>query len=92
MPLPSGLQGTETYGNCSTLEFCDVGGGIWPVGIGHPCYGCNEQGVGFGQGNLQLAKVENPTPRVDKPDVKIRRGAVPRPPPRVSSGGPSGCW
>jgi hypothetical protein len=26
------------------LEFCDVGGGIWPVGIGHPCYGCNEQG------------------------------------------------
>ncbi|MGL5463464.1 MAG: hydrogenase small subunit, partial [Aeromonas veronii] len=31
-----GCKGPETYGNCSTLEFCDVGGGIWPVGIGHP--------------------------------------------------------
>ncbi|HHQ4622159.1 TPA: hydrogenase 2 small subunit [Aeromonas veronii] len=69
-----GCKGPETYGNCSTLEFCDVGGGIWPVGIGHPCYGCNEQGVGFSKGIFQLAKVENPTPRVDKPDVKIQEG------------------
>ncbi|WP_323952583.1 hydrogenase 2 small subunit [Aeromonas caviae] len=69
-----GCKGPETYGNCSTLEFCDVGGGIWPVGIGHPCYGCNEQGVGFSKGIFQLAKVENPTPRVDKPDVAIQEG------------------
>ena len=38
-----GCKGPETYGNCSTLEFCDVGGNNWPVGIGHPCYGCNEK-------------------------------------------------
>lgn len=69
-----GCKGPETYGNCSTLEFCDVGGGIWPVGIGHPCYGCNEQGVGFSKGIFQLAKVENPTPRVNKPDVVIQEG------------------
>lgn len=69
-----GCKGPETYGNCSTLEFCDVGGGIWPVGIGHPCYGCNEQGVGFSKGIFQLAKVENPTPRVEKPDVAIQEG------------------
>lgn len=69
-----GCKGPETYGNCSTLEFCDVGGGIWPVGIGHPCYGCNEQGVGFSKGIFQLAKVENPTPRVNKPDVAIQEG------------------
>lgn len=68
-----GCKGPETYGNCSTLEFCDVGG-IWPVGIGHPCYGCNEQGVGFSKGIFQLAKVENPTPRVNKPDVAIQEG------------------
>ena len=69
-----GCKGPETYGNCSTLEFCDIGGGIWPVGIGHPCYGCDEQGVGFTKGIFQLANVENPTPRVDKPGVANREG------------------
>lgn len=72
-----GCKGPETYGNCSTLEFCDVGGNNWPVGIGHPCYGCNEQGVGFTKGIFQLATVENPTPRVAKPDVSnIEGGGV----------------
>lgn len=69
-----GCKGPETYGNCSTLEFCDVGGGIWPVGIGHPCYGCNEQGVGFSKGIAQLASVENPTPRNAKPEVLSAEG------------------
>lgn len=69
-----GCKGPETYGNCSTLEFCDIGGGIWPVGIGHPCYGCNEQGVGFTKGIAQLANVENPTPRNAKPAVLAREG------------------
>lgn len=69
-----GCKGPETYGNCSTLEFCDVGGGIWPVGIGHPCYGCNEQGVGFTKGISQLAHVENPTPRAAKPIVTNPEG------------------
>ncbi|VEB26897.1 hydrogenase 2 small subunit [Actinobacillus lignieresii] len=70
-----GCKGPETYGNCSTLEFCDVGGNNWPVGIGHPCYGCNEQGIGFTKGIFQLATVENPTPRVDKPSVNITEGS-----------------
>lgn len=69
-----GCKGPETYGNCSTLEFCDVGGGIWPVGIGHPCYGCNEQGIGFTKGIAQLASVENPTPRNAKPEVLSAEG------------------
>ncbi|TCL02955.1 hydrogenase 2 small subunit [Sodalis ligni] len=69
-----GCKGPETYGNCSTLQFCDVGGGIWPVGIGHPCYGCNEKGVGFTKGISQLADVANPTPRVDKPAVHKTEG------------------
>lgn len=69
-----GCKGPETYGNCSTLEFCDVGGGIWPVGIGHPCYGCNEEGIGFTKGIAQLASVENPTPRNAKPEVLSPEG------------------
>jgi hydrogenase small subunit len=69
-----GCKGPETYGNCSTLGFCDLGPGSWPVGIGHPCYGCNEKGVGFTKGISQLASVENPTPRVNKPDVNNTEG------------------
>lgn len=69
-----GCKGPETYGNCSTLEFCDIGGGIWPVGIGHPCYGCNEKGVGFTKGISQLANVENPTPRSAKPEITSQEG------------------
>ncbi|HBO39355.1 MAG TPA: hydrogenase 2 small subunit [Pasteurellaceae bacterium] len=69
-----GCKGPETYGNCSTLDFCDVGGNNWPVGIGHPCCGCNEKGIGFTKGISQLATVENPTPRVNKPDINNTEG------------------
>ncbi|AFJ46929.1 hydrogenase 2 small subunit [Shimwellia blattae] len=69
-----GCKGPETYGNCSTLEFCDIGGGIWPVGIGHPCYGCNEQGIGFHKGIAQLAEVYQPTPPAQVPDVQRTEG------------------
>ncbi len=40
-----GCKGPETYNNCSTLRFNDVG--TWPVNTGHPCFGCSEEGVGF---------------------------------------------
>ena len=62
-----GCKGPETYGNCPSLEFCDVGGGIWPVGIGHPCIGCNEEGVGFNKPQFDMAHVHSPTPRSQKP-------------------------
>ncbi|MEW6218691.1 MAG: hydrogenase small subunit [Thermodesulfobacteriota bacterium] len=42
-----GCKGPETYNNCPTLLFGDVGAGAWPVGTGHPCFGCSEEGVGF---------------------------------------------
>lgn len=42
--------------------------------IGHPCYGCNEEGIGFHKGIHQLANVENQTPRSQKPDVNAKEG------------------
>lgn len=42
-----GCKGPETFNNCPTLLYCDVGSGAWPVGTGHPCFGCSEKGVGF---------------------------------------------
>lgn len=69
-----GCKGPQTYGNCPSLEFCDLGGGVWPVGIGHPCFGCNEQGVGFNIPQFDLAHVVNPTPRAQKPYVDNPEG------------------
>jgi hydrogenase small subunit len=41
-----GCKGPETYANCSTNHFGEVTG-AWPIGVGHPCFGCTEQGVAF---------------------------------------------
>jgi len=69
-----GCKGPETYGNCPTLQFCDVGGGIWPVGIGHPCIGCNEKGIGFTKGISELAQVVRQTPPAVHPEVNTPSG------------------
>lgn len=42
-----GCKGPETFANCPVQLFNDVGAGAWPVGTGHPCFGCTEKGVGF---------------------------------------------
>jgi hydrogenase small subunit len=42
-----GCKGPETFNNCPTVGFNDLGPGSWPVGCGHPCFGCSEEGVGF---------------------------------------------
>jgi len=42
-----GCKGPETFNNCPTQTFNDVGASAWPVGMGAPCFGCSEEGVGF---------------------------------------------
>ncbi len=71
-----GCKGPETYGNCcNAVNSCDVGG-VWPVAIGHPCYGCNEEGIGFHKGIHQLANVENQTPRSQNRMLTLKRAAT----------------
>ena len=41
-----GCKGPQTYASCSTNHFCEVVG-AWPIGIGHPCVGCTEDGIAF---------------------------------------------
>ena len=55
-----GCKGPETYANCPSILFNDVG--TWPVGCGHPCIGCTEQGVGFTKPIHSLAKLLTVTP------------------------------
>ena len=57
-----GCKGPETYANCPSILFGDVGSGSWPVGTGHPCFGCTEQGIGFNKPIHALADVVTVAP------------------------------
>jgi hydrogenase small subunit len=57
-----GCKGPETYANCPSILFGDAGSGSWPVGCGHPCIGCTEQGVGFTKPIHALATLLTVTP------------------------------
>jgi len=41
-----GCKGPQTHANCALLHFGEVVG-AWPIGVGHPCFGCTEKGIGF---------------------------------------------
>jgi hydrogenase small subunit len=69
-----GCKGPETYANCSTLGFGDAGENNWPVGCGHPCIGCTEQGVGFQKPIHQVAKVLNVYPPQQYPRIAEDQG------------------
>lgn len=57
-----GCKGPETHANCPTQLFNDVGAGAWPVGTGHPCFGCTEKGVGFTKPLHSPAAMKDLTP------------------------------
>ncbi|MCC9001578.1 MAG: hydrogenase small subunit, partial [Candidatus Competibacter sp.] len=69
-----GCKGPETHANCPAIGFGDVGEGNWPVGIGHPCFGCTEQGVGFTKPIHALAKVQTFAPPTAFPAVNSPKG------------------
>ncbi len=69
-----GCKGPETYANCPTVLFGDAGGGTWPVGCGHPCIGCTEEGVGFAKPIHTLARVKNLEPPVTYPGIREPQG------------------
>ena len=64
----------ETYANCPSILFGDVGSGSWPVGTGHPCFGCTEEGVGFTKPIHALADVESVTPPLAFASVNQPKG------------------
>lgn len=57
-----GCKGPETHANCPSILFGDAGAGAWPVGTGHPCFGCAEKGVGFSAPLHTLATIKDFTP------------------------------
>jgi hydrogenase small subunit len=73
-----GCKGPETYANCPQILFGDAGTGTWPVGCGHPCIGCTEQGVGFEKPIHSLAVLKTVTPPVQfaRPAEEQGQGAT----------------
>ena len=69
-----GCKGPETHANCPSIGFGDVGEGNWPVGIGAPCFGCTEKGVGFTKPIHALADLVSQTPPSVYPAVDGARG------------------
>ncbi|WP_051309092.1 hydrogenase small subunit [Desulfogranum japonicum] len=70
-----GCKGPVTYANCSTSQFGDAGSGCWPVGTGHPCYGCTEQGVGFNMPQFNTSPVlHTATPAASHAPITVERG------------------
>ena len=69
-----GCKGPETYANCPAIGFGDVGFGSWPVGTGHPCFGCTEQGTAFDKPIHSLATVKTNTPPTAFPTVEGAKG------------------
>jgi hydrogenase small subunit len=69
-----GCKGPETYANCPSIGFGDVGFGSWPVGTGHPCFGCTEKETGFRKPLHALATVKTLTPPTAYPQVGAQEG------------------
>lgn len=69
-----GCKGPETYANCPAVLFGDVGPGAWPVGTGHPCFGCTEEGIGFTKGIHELAELKGVTPPNFYPRITEEKG------------------
>lgn len=69
-----GCKGPITHANCSTLQFGDAGSGCWPVAVGHPCFGCSEEGVGFRIPLFTTSPVVNLTPGASHAPITVERG------------------
>ncbi len=69
-----GCKGPETHANCPTILFGDTGAGTWPVGTGHPCFGCTEEGVGFSKPLFMKASLHLVTPPDTYPHTSEQQG------------------
>jgi len=70
-----GCKGPQTHANCSLLDFCEMPG-AWPIGIGHPCVGCTEQGIVFNVPINQNLPIQKPTAPMAYPSIHPEHGVV----------------
>jgi hydrogenase small subunit len=68
-----GCKGPQTHANCSVQDFNDVPD-AWPIGLGHPCFGCTEQKLAFRAPLHSLVPIDRPTPPDTYPPINAPQG------------------
>ena len=69
-----GCKGPETYANCPSILFGDVGAPAGRSALGHPCIGCTEKGIGFTKPIHALAELKNVVPPAGYPRIVEEKG------------------
>ena len=70
-----GCKGPQTHANCSVMHFGEVVD-AWPIGLGHPCFGCTEQKLAFRVALHDTVDIERPTPPDTYPGIREPQGGV----------------
>jgi len=70
-----GCKGPQTHANCSLLHYGEVPG-AWPIGLGHPCFGCTEQALGFRVALHDTVPTLTATPPGTYPGIVSQHGAT----------------
>jgi hydrogenase small subunit len=63
-----GCKGPQTYANCSVNHFNEVPD-AWPIGLGHPCYGCTEEELAFKVPIHTTVEIPEPVPPRDQAPI-----------------------
>jgi hydrogenase small subunit len=56
-------------------HFCEVVD-AWPIGLGHPCFGCTEQNIAFRIPLHQTVQIGRPRPPDTYPPMQAPQGGV----------------
>lgn len=70
-----GCKGPQTHANCSVQSFGEIPD-AWPIGLGHPCFGCTEQTLAFHVPLHQTVDIERPVPPDTYPPIHAEQGGV----------------
>jgi len=71
----TGCKGPVTHANCSVNSFGEVPD-AWPIGVGHPCFGCTEQKIAFRVPLHTTVDIDRPTPPDTYPAVNAPQGKI----------------
>jgi len=70
-----GCKGPVTYANCSVQHFGEVDG-AWPIGLGHPCFGCTERTIAFRMPLHATVDIKRPMPPDTYAPIHARQGGI----------------
>jgi hydrogenase small subunit len=70
-----GCKGPVTHAPCSTRHFNEIVD-AWPIGIGHPCFGCTEKSVGYSIPLFTLAPINDAKPAAMFAPIHTSQGFV----------------